>query len=52
MSKEYAHHIKIFSHDVLKQSKPYYKQVKRLILYKDNVPYKFSAKWEENNRNQ
>lgn len=49
MTKDYIHHTKIFSHDVLKQPKPFYKQVKRLVIYKDNVPYSFdrkTGKWD------
>ena len=41
MSKEYAFDVKQFANDCLKQSKPYYKRVKRLVIYKDNQPYKF-----------
>ncbi len=49
MSKDYAQEVKLFAHDVLKQSKPYYKRVKRLVIYKDNIPYRydrFSGKWD------
>ena len=44
MRKDYAFEIKQFANDVLKQSKPYYKRVKSLIIYKDNVPYRFNWK--------
>ena len=50
MKKEYAFDIKQFANDVLKQSKPYYKRVKRLVIYKDNVPYLFSRKTGELNK--
>ena len=49
MKKEYSFDIKQFANDVLKQSKPYYKRVKRLVIYRDNVPYKFdrlTGKWD------
>ena len=39
MTKEYAFDIKQFANDVLKQSKPYYNRVKRLVIYKNNQPY-------------
>lgn len=55
MTKDYIHHVKIFSHDVLKQPKPFYKQVKSLVIYKDNVPYRFSRKtgeFKQLNKNQ
>ena len=41
MKKEYAFDIKKFANDVLKQSKHYYNRVKRLVIYKDNIPYRF-----------
>jgi len=50
MRKDYAFEIKQFANDVLKQSKPYYKRVKRLVIYKDNVPYGFSRKTGEFNK--
>ena len=31
-------HLKEFTNDVIKQGKPFYKQVKRLTMYKDNKP--------------
>ena len=49
MKKEYAFDIKQFANDVLKQSKPYYNRVKRLVIYKDNVPYRYdrrTGKWD------
>ena len=49
MTKEYAFDIKQFANDVLKQSKPYYNRVKRLVIYKDNVPYRydrFTGNWD------
>ena len=50
MSKDYPQYIKLYAHDVLKQSKPYYKSVKRLVIYKNNVPYGFSRKTGEFNK--
>lgn len=42
MSKDYPQYIKQFANDVLIQSKPYYKRVKRLVIYKDNVPCSYN----------
>ena len=39
MTKDYPQYIKLYAHDVLKQSKPYYNRVKRLVIYKNNQPY-------------
>ena len=41
MSKDYSQEVKQFANDVLKQYKPYYKRVKRLVIYSDNQPYGF-----------
>ena len=49
MKKDYPQEVKLFAHDVLKQSKPYFKRVKRLVIYKDNIPYRFdrhTGKWD------